>query len=74
MVISEKSQHSRAVLRGGGDGDVTSLPDRGGSNASLLPDLLQALPFPAWIETAPIEEGTEGHDDGPVRRGRVDPT
>ena len=36
--------------------------------------LLQALPFPAWIETAPIEEGTEGHEDGPVRRGRVDPT
>ena len=36
--------------------------------------LLQALPFPAWFETAPIEEGTEGHEDGPVRRGRVDPT
>jgi hypothetical protein len=36
--------------------------------------LLQALPFPAWIETAPIEEGTEGHEDGHVRRGRVDPT
>ena|SRR5208337_1822692 len=28
---------SRAVLRGGGGGDVTSLPDRGGSNTSLLP-------------------------------------
>jgi hypothetical protein len=36
--------------------------------------LLQALPFPAWIETAPIEEGTEGYEDGHVRRGRVDPT
>jgi hypothetical protein len=36
--------------------------------------LLQALPFPAWFETAPIEEGTEGHEDGHVRRGRVDPT
>src|SRR5271157_1016994 len=30
---------SRAVLRGGGGGDVTSLPDRGGSNTSLLPGL-----------------------------------
>jgi len=28
---------SRAVLRGGGGGDVTSLPDRGSSNTSLLP-------------------------------------
>jgi hypothetical protein len=25
-------KHSRAVLRGGGDGDVTSLPDPQGSN------------------------------------------
>ena len=34
---------SRAVLRGGGGGDVTSLPDLGASNVSLLPDTKTAM-------------------------------
>ena len=37
-------------LPGGGGGDVTSLPDRGGSNTSLLPGLLVAGPRAAEAE------------------------
>src|SRR5271157_6135666 len=60
---------SRAVLRGGGGGDVTSLPDRGGSNTSLLPGRsvsgssqrgrVRARPAPRWSRRGTRSVGRE---------------